>query len=675
MKRKLHERGLRRRSLALLAVMVGWMLVVSGRMAMLQIVQHEAMLALAERQQQRTIRITPLRGIIYDRLGRELARSVPVESIFAVPAEVTSSRRTALRLARLLQLDSRTVLKKLSQPREFVWIQRKVSPEQADAIKALKLPGIHFVRENKRYYPNGPLAAHVLGYVSIDEVGLDGVELAYDAHLRGEEGYVLVQKDARGRSYGRTQLPVFKGQDLTLTLDAAIQLETEKALRAAVRQSGARSGVAIVMQPKTGDILALANVPTFNPNSFSKTSEDHRRNRALRDIYEPGSVFKIVTYAAALEEHRATPDEMIDCLEGRIVLAGHVIRDHKPFGLLSVREALENSSNVGAIQLALRVGPQRFAEYIRRFGFGERTGIDLPGEARGIVRPVDKWSRISIGSLAMGQEVGVTALQMRAAMATIANDGVWVQPHVVRTIHSRAGDILSETTPARRRVIDARTARTLARMLEGVILRGTGKRAQLNGYTAAGKTGTAQQIDPRTGRYSSTHYVASFAGFAPLNDPQICILVAIHRPRYGQHHGGDIAAPVFKQIAEMALHYLNVPPDRVSTGVELATLTSEFTSEGTSGVSDVPVSHSSNDDSSSDGDQRVRSHPLVLSTAVVPDFTGQGIRAVAHQCARLGLRLQVIGSGRAVRQRPAPGTPITPGLTCRVEFRRAAREE
>lgn len=669
MKRQLHERRLRRRTLALVVVMTGWMLIVSGRLAYLQVVQHELMRELAQRQQQRTIRISPLRGTIYDRLGRELARSVEVESIFAVPAEAAPAKDRAATLAQALKLKSQDILEKLSEAREFVWIKRKVGPEEAEAVRALDLPGIHFVTENKRHYPNHELAAHVLGYAGIDEVGLDGVELAYDAHLRGQEGYILVQKDARGRSYGRTQPPLYKGQDLTLTIDTVIQMAVEEALKDAVERARARSGVAIVMQPKTGEILALANIPTFDPNTFSATSELQRRNRALRDIYEPGSVFKIVTYAAALEEHQAQPDNTIDCLGGRIILAGHTIRDHKPFQMLSVREALENSSNIGAIRLALRLGPERMAHYIENFGFGRPTDIDLPGEARGLIRPLEKWSRLSIGAIAMGQEVGVTAIQMLAAMAVIANDGVWVQPHVVQAIHSRAGDVLSETTPETRPVISRKTARTLAQMLAGVILRGTGKRAQLNGYTAAGKTGTAQQIDPLTGRYSATRHVASFAGFAPLKDPQVCILVAIDEPQ-GRYYGGDVAAPVFKQIAEMVLHYLNVPPDSASTGIELAALEGEFTSEDTRGVTDVPVSQGETQAVTESPAEQLQSNPLMSSTAVVPNFSGRGIRSVAQECARLGIRLVIVGSGRAIRQQPAPGTPISSGLTCRVEFRR-----
>lgn len=667
MQRQLHEPRLRRRSRVLLVVVTGWMFVVIGRLAHLQIVQHEAMLKLARRQQQHLIRVSPLRGVIYDRLGRELARSVEVESVFAVPGEATLTSAMVVKLAQALNLKLQSLQEKLAEPREFVWLKRKVAEAEAQAVKALRLPGIYFIRESKRYYPNGVLAAHVLGYTGMDGIGLDGVERVYDEYLRGQESYVRVQRDARGRSYGYTLPPLYRGQDLTLTIDVAIQMVTEEALREAVEQARARSGVAIVMQPKTGEILALANIPTFDPNTFSTSSEHQRRNRAICDLYEPGSVFKIVTYAAALEEHRTRPDEMVDCLGGQIRLAGHSIRDHKAFGLLSVREALEHSSNVGAIRLALSVGSELLARYIQKFGFGRPTGVDLSGEAAGLVRPVQKWSEVSIGAVAIGQEVGVTAIQMVAAMAAIANDGVWVQPHLVRAIHSRAGDVPSRFTPQQRPVISRRTARTLTEMLQGVVLRGTGKRAHLNGYTAAGKTGTAQQFDPESGRYSPTRYIASFVGFAPVKEPQVCILVAIDEPR-GLYHGGDVAAPVFKRIAEMVLHYLNVPPDAVSPSLEVVTLAEAVTSEGTSGVSEKPLmDHAAPAEASS---EEFQSNRLWTSSAVLPDFSGRGIRSVAQECARLGIRLVAVGSGQAVRQQPAPGTPITPGLTCRVEFQR-----
>jgi len=689
MRRQLYQKKIRERILLMAAVVSAWMLTVGGRLMYLQVVKHDVWQAMAERQQQRTIRITPIRGTIYDSAGRELAKSVEAPSIFAVPAEVEDVEKTAAELARVLSLNVDALRQKLSERREFVWIKRKVSADEATTVKVLNLPGIHFITENKRIYPNNDLAAHVLGYSGIDEVGLDGVELVYDSFIRGKEAYILVHKDARGRTYERTQRSPVRGQDIILTIDSAIQFQTEKELREAVRRHQARSGVAIVLEPTSGEILALANVPSFDPNAFSQASEQERRNRAVRDIYEPGSVFKIVTYAAALEEGVIKPTDSLDGLGGQIVLAGHTIRDHRAFSRLTVGKAIEESSNIAAIQVASRLGPQRLSEYIEQFGLGQRTGVDLPGEAKGIVHPPERWSLVSTGAIAIGQEVGVTALQMAAAVAAVANEGVWVRPHVVRSVRSRTGEVLMEAKPEMRRIISRRTARILAGLLEGVVLRGTGRLARLDGYSAAGKTGTAQQVDPRTRRYSKTRYVASFAGFAPARDPRVVVLVAIDGPR-GRYSGGEVAAPVFKKIAEAALHALGVPPDESSRAAPIIASAADF-SEGTEGVSRrPPLLDGEAADSADKENLHVSANPSAGAvnslTAVmgplpdelapserapvtIPDFRNRGLRAVAAECSRLGLRLIVTGSGgRAVAQSPPPGTPVRTGATCRVEF-------
>ncbi len=681
-KRELYKKTIRRRLLHLMGMLVAWMLLVGGRLVYVQIAQHGFWRAQAERQQRRAIRVAPVRGTIYDRAGRELAKSIEAPSIFAVPSEIEDLERTVRELSRALQMEPRLLRERLSERREFVWVKRKVTPEEATAVKALGLPGIHFVTENKRLYPQGELAAHVLGYAGIDEVGLEGIEFAYDREIRGEESTVFVYRDARGRTYERIQRPVARGHDLVLTLDATIQFHTERELLRAVRQTRARSGVAIVLDPRSGEILALANAPTFDPNAFAKAPAEARRNRAIRDLYEPGSVFKIVTFAAALEEGLLRPHEFVHGLGGRIVLAGHVIRDHRPFSRLTVQEALEQSSNVGTIQIALRVGAERLAHYIERFGFGRRTGVELPGEARGLVRPLERWTPVSVGSIAIGQEIGVTALQMAAAMAAVANEGVWVQPHLVRAVRSREGKVVQRTDPERRRVLSAHTARVLTDLLQGVVERGTGRLAQLSGYSAAGKTGTAQQFDPRTRRYSRTRYVASFAGFAPAHDPRVVVLVALDHPRT-KHLGGEVAAPVFKRIAEAALHALNVPPDRPQSRPVLA-LRTNFASEGTEGeigpafseasegerlrVLALPASGGSTRDPLGKNLVRQGGETTGVPLVRVPDFRGQGIRAVTEQCARIGLRPIISGSGRAVRQDPAAGTLVVRGTTCRVEF-------
>lgn len=672
MRRKVHDLVLRRRAIILAVFVAAWVLSVGTRLVYLQVFRHQAMLEMAERQQKRTIRITPLRGTIYDRVGHELARSIEVESVFAVPAELSDFSQVSALLAQSLNLRAEALREKLEDKKEFVWIKRKVVTEEAERVRRLRLPGIHFVTENKRYYPNRELAAHVLGYTGIDEVGLDGVELAYDHHIRGEEAYALVLKDARGRSYDRTQTPGFKGQDVMLTIDSAIQLATERELSVALRETQASAATAIVMDPRSGEILSLANLPTFDPNSFTNYPENKRRNRGIRDSYEAGSVFKIITYAAALEENLAHPDESIDCFRGAITLAGHTIRDHRPYGILSLREALERSSNIGAIRVGLRLGNGRFARYAEKFGIGRRTGVDLPGESKGILRPVERWTPVSIGAISMGQEVGVSALQMLAAMGVVANDGVWVQPHVVKTIYSRAGDVLEQTQPEQRTVISRRAARALTEMLEGVVLRGTGKLAGLRGYTAAGKTGTAQQIDPLTRRYSKTRYVASFAGFAPIRSPQLAAIVVLDGPR-GEHMGGTVAAPVFKRIMEAALHYLSVAPDSYDAAITTLALKGEFASEETVGVEDDAMTPDSGPEETAASTwvaTGTRRSPVVADWTQMPDFSGRGLRAVAEDCNRLGLQLIVSGSGRVIRQNPRPGTPVVAGTICKVEFGR-----
>ncbi len=670
MKQKIHELVLKRRAIALVVFVAAWMLTVGARLVYLQVLRHQSMFEQAERQQQRTIRITPLRGTIYDRQGHELARSIEVESIFAIPAEITDYPATATRLAGALNLSPVTLTEKLQDRKEFVWIKRKVTAEEAKRVKLLALPGIHSVTENKRYYPNRELAAHVLGYSGIDEVGLDGIELAYDSHIRGEEGYAMVLKDARGRSYDRSQTPLYKGQDVMLTIDSAIQLVTERELAKVVQETQARSGTAIVMDPRSGEVLALANFPTYDPNNFAAYPESRRHNRAIRDLFEPGSVFKIVTYGAALEENLVRPDENIDCFRGGISLAGFTIRDHKAYGILSAREALENSSNIAAIRIGLRVGSRKLDQYAEKFGIGRRTGVDLPGESRGLLRPVEKWSSVSIGAISMGQEVGVNAIQMLSAMCAVANDGVWMQPHVVKTIYSRAGDVLARTQPEHRSVISRRAARALAEMLEGVVLRGTGKRAILRGYSAAGKTGTAQQIDPISRRYSKSRYVSSFAGFAPARNPRLAAIVTVDGPK-GEHLGGTVSAPVFKRIVETALHYLSVAPDSNDANMATLALNSGFASEETAGVeADAMASTGGAEDDSQAGvaAPAAKPSPLISGVMEMPDFSGRGVRSVTQDCARLRLKLIVSGSGRAVHQDPLPGTPITSGRQCRVEF-------
>src|SRR5579885_490311 len=527
-----------------------WLAAVLGRLAYLQLLCHAEYLARAQRQQQRTLEITPKRGAIYDRNGNTLAMSVSVDSAFAVPSELGDNAALAARLISGVLHIPRDVLEaRIASGGTFVWIQRKLPPDKAEAIAALNLKGIYLQKENQRFYPKRDLAAHVLGFVDMDEKGLGGIEYELDSQIRGKTEKVVVMADARQRWFDGGAAQRDTGASVVLTLDTTIQYIAERELAAAIAKTRAMAGTVIVM----------------NPNNASDASPESRMDRAVSALYEPGSTFKLITLAAAFDQNITRPSEVFDCENGRVYIAGHRIRDHKPFGLLTVSDILAQSSDVGAIKVALRLGAPKFYEYIRAFGFGAPTGVDLPGESKGLVRRLENWTPVSIGSISMGQEIGVTPIQLLSAVSAIANGGWLYKPHVVEEVKRPDGVLV---TPAEapngaaepRRVIRAETAATLRTLMEGVVLHGTGTRARLDGWTAAGKTGSAQKIDPATGRYSRTQLIASFTGFAPINSPAIAVLVSLDSP-VGEHEGGQVAAPVFKRVAEQVLAYLNVSRD------------------------------------------------------------------------------------------------------------------
>ncbi|HZE63944.1 MAG TPA: penicillin-binding protein, partial [Pyrinomonadaceae bacterium] len=559
--------------------------------------------------------------------------------------------------------------------RGFLWIARRIDPDQAQALEAMELPGVHTRKEPKRFYPNGPLAANVLGFVGLDGKGLAGVEQVFNEKIVGEPGKLFIEKDSRGFAYESTEIPGRPGQTIVLTIDQSIQYQAEAALTSAIAESHAKSGTAIVMDPHTGEVLALANVPTFDPNNVGVAPPAARANWALQNIYEPGSTFKVVAYSAAIEKGLAKPDDHIDCQMGSITVAKRVIHDHHPFGNLTLTEALAKSSNVAAIKLGLRVGDPTMYDYITRFGFGSRTGIELPGETAGMIHPVSRWLPSSIGSIAIGQEVGVTPLQMAAAYSALANDGVRVAPHVIREIRSATGTSIYRPNPEQHRVISKDTARALRGMLEGVTLNGTAKKAQLDGYTAAGKTGTAQKIDPKTKRYSNTKYIASFIGFAPVNNPAVVIIVVIDEPA-GSYHGGDVAAPVFRQIAEQILPEMGVMPD------------TEFknANELVASVREAPTADDRVSTKTAEQNQaaaatlpkvvnRANSGEVVYAVSsskamLMPDLRRRSVRDVARACSQLGLQLEAHGDGRAIKQTPGPGIELQSGQTIYVDFGR-----
>ncbi len=503
------------------AILVLWAGAISLRLVYLQIFRYGDFEQRAQRQQQRTTEVAAKRGVIYDRAGRELAMSVSVDSVFAVPADIPDLAGTISLVARITRDDPRELLAQCKAARTFCWLARKADAETADRIRSMNLRGIYFQKESKRFYPKRELAAQVLGYVGMDDEGLSGIERANDDELRGKPGRMLISVDARRKWFGSVEKQPDPGENVVLTIDEKIQYIAERELETAMRETHAESGTVVVENPKTGEILALANRPTFNPNLARDITPQKLKDHAVSDVYEPGSTFKVVTIAAALEEKLTHPSEVFDCQMGSIVINGMRIRDSKPHGLLSVAGILAESSDVGAIKIALRLGEERFYKYIRAFGFGQHTGIELPGETRGLSKPLNRWSKVSIGAISMGQEIGVTPLQLVGMISTIANDGIWVAPRIVAgTTEPRGTPQMVAFHPGvQRRVISPMTAAQMKQMMQGVVLHGTGKKAILEGYSSAGKTGTAQKVDPATHAYSHTKYVASFAGFAPINDP------------------------------------------------------------------------------------------------------------------------------------------------------------
>jgi len=671
------------RALLVAAIIGFWMLAVSARLVYLQVSQHQGLVNRARQQQQNAIETSPQRGDLIDRQGRELARSVQTVSLFVDPDQLTPGQLvcTATELAKVLGENETDLLKQLQgaqdEKRRFVWIVRRLDEEKATPILALNLPGVQSVLEPKRYYPNGSLASHVLGFVGLDGQGLAGLEQVYNEKISGEPGRLFLEKDAAGRPYESYEIAAKQGQSVVLTIDQGIQYQVERALQGAVERTHAKSGSVIVLDPRSGEILAMANAPSFDPNAVAVSPADNRRNWALQNVYEPGSTFKIVAFSAAIEKKLAKPDDRIDCQMGSITVAGRLIHDHHPFGTLTMAEALAKSSNVAAIKLGLRVGDASMYDFMTRFGFGSKTGVELPGETVGILRKVERWQPSSIGSIAMGQEVGVTPVQMVAAFGALANDGVRIAPHLVREIRNSSGAVVYSAQPEQRRVVSAETATALRGMLEGVTLNGTAKKAQLDGYSAAGKTGTAQKIDPKTRTYSKTKYIGSFVGFAPVSNPQVVIIVVMDEPA-GLYHGGDVAAPVFREIAEQILPGMGVMPDVETKSVPALIAQADSSPEA---AAKARVEQARNDQErratmptvDSNG---VRGGEIVYASSankaiLMPDLRGRSVRDVARACAQLGLQIEARGEGRLLRQSPSAGSEVNTGQVVYLDFGRA----
>lgn len=558
------QRAVRRRILVLFAVLFSAQGLLLGRLVYIQGTQAGHLQRLALNQQLEAFPLPTQRGRIFDRAGRPLVTNVEAESVFAVPRAIPDRRAFARRVAPLLELNPQEVERRLEPGLYFAWLRRRVSPQTAAGLRALRLDGqVGFLREERRAYPNGTLAAHLLGFVGVDNQGLAGVELAYDFTLRGRPGRAVTGRDAVGRPLVETQrlaAPPVDGADLVLTIDQVVQHIAERELQKGVQKSGAARGMVLAIDPRTGEVLALAAVPSFDPGAFQRVPPRRWVNRPISEVYEPGSTFKVITVAAALDAGRATLAERFDCPPS-LQVGPHRIRDVHRYCTTTqtLTDIIRYSSNVGAAQVAARLGRKTFYDYIRRFGFGAPTGIDLPGEARGIVRPPQEWLGPSLHTIGFGQGISATPLQLLVAASALANGGVLVRPHVVRMVRDREGRLLQGVgTPPGRRVVSPEVAAAVVRMMVRAVEDGTGKLAAVPGYVVAGKTGTAQIPAPEGG-YLEGRYIASFLGFAPVPQPRLAILVVLEEPR-GAYFGGTVAAPVFRAIAEAALWYLRVPP-------------------------------------------------------------------------------------------------------------------
>ncbi len=621
-----------RRLLQLFAFLAAWGVVIVARLAQVQIVRHDDYVLKAQRQQERTLPLAPVRGSILDARGRILAESVAAVSIYADPQAITNLRATAGALAAVpgIGLTAKQIQQKLGSDGGFVWLARQLPAESGEIARRLKLPGLYFLDEHRRTYPRATLAANVVGYVGLDGEGLAGIEHAFDSKVRGRAGRVTLLRDAKRGMYlvgGEGNNRPIDGDSVALTIDSVVQFITERALEKAVQKYNAGAGTAIVMNPSDGAVLAMASYPTFDPNHFRDYGPDAWRNRTVQDMYEPGSTFKIVTASAALEEGLVTPSQMLDCGNGVIQIGNTTIHEHggAQYAMLSFEDVMVHSSNVGTIRVGLSLGQDRFYRYIKQFGFGERTGIELPGETPGKVRRTQLWSQLSNASISIGQEIAVTPLQVATAIATVANGGERVAPHVIDHVVDPQGNVIGRSQRAAPvRVISEKTAAVLNEILKSVVARGTGAKAALPEHVVAGKTGTAQKAV--RGGYSPDRVVASFGGYVPADRPRLVILVVVDDPK-GAQYGGEIAAPAFKEIAEASLRYLGVAPSVPARTINAAApLLAAFS-------------------------QRKSSR----TDAGVPDVTGLDVRAAVASATAAGFRVRTFGSGVVQSQIPMPG--------------------
>jgi len=637
-----------------------------SRAFQLQILAGKDLRSIAQRQHMKTLQMLPERGIIFDRNGEKLAASVLMDSVCADPSKIRDPRAFANKMAGLLGVDRKLILKRISAGKNFCWIARRVAPEQAEAVESLKEEAVFIVKEPQRLYPNGELAGQILGFVGTESNGLEGLETRYDRYLKGTPQKLVWARDAKGHwLYPRVET-VARTEDtatnMILTIDSRIQYLVETQLKAAVQEKGAKGGYAIAMNPQTGEILALANQPSFDPNFYFKGGPGHAKNRAVNDCFDPGSTFKPFLIAAALEEKVIREKDRVFCENGSYRVANRVIHEaqRKRRGSLSIREVVKYSSNIGCVKVSEKLGKEKFYEYIRAFGFGSKTGIDLPGESSGLLRPVSAWTRVDTSTIAFGQGISVTAVQLLTAMSAIANHGVLMKPYIVQALTDKKGRIIEQYSPTVvRNVISPETARTMTSILTSVVQDedGTGKNARIAHLNVAGKTGTSQKFDFSRGVYSSEKVRTSFLGFFPAENPQIAILVTLDEPQRDKW-GGVAAAPVFKKIGEQMLtcfkSYIkdpslfvpeeNIFPDPPKVKLVSAT---QIVPETTEQMEEMEMEDES----------------------TIPNFQGMTVREVLKKSRERGIELKINGSGWAVSQVPQAGVPIRSHPFCVVSFK------
>jgi cell division protein FtsI/penicillin-binding protein 2 len=645
----------RKRLLQIFAVLAAWAVVVVVRLVQVQLVRHDHYVARAQRQQESTLALNPVRGSILDAKGRVLAESVAAESIYADPQAITNRRATAKQLASIpgLGLTARELESKLRGNGSFAWIARQLPLDVTAEVRKLALPGIYFIESKRRSYPRTTLAANVIGYTGLDGDGLGGIEHSFDKYVKGTPGKVTLLRDARRGAYlvgGDGANAPRDGHHVVLTIDSVIQFIAERALGKAMAQYRAAGGSVLVMNPADGSILAMASAPTFDANRFRESPPAAWRNRNVQDLYEPGSTFKIVTAAAGLEEGLVTPSQMIDCGNGAITIQNITINEHDGhrYGMLSFEDVIVNSSNVGTVRVGLALGQPRFYEWIRRFGFGEKTGLPLPGESSGLLRKTERWTPVSPASISIGQEIGVTPLQIVRAVAAVASGGVLVEPRIVQRVVDDEGRTVFEPARAEpRRVMSEKTAAVLNEILKNVVSRGTGNNAALAEHVVAGKTGTAQKAG--RGGYMPGNYIGSFAGYVPADQPKLVMLVVIDEPR-GQHYGGTVAAPVFAEVAEATLRYMGVAPSIPARTIDI----------------DRPLLAAFSQPQRSVG-----------PATAVPDLRGLDARAAIAKAVASGLTVRAIGSGVVISQEPEAGgaLPQNRRVTLKLSNRTVAAGE